>query len=220
MKQKNTILILFILCFFNIKAQNNRVYYFERIKIIKNGNQQKANGDGHYLAINSNGLYECDYRGSSMSKGFVKFINTNNNRPYYEGNAFWGQNLIYVFNNDYSRLNLHLGNGTIYVYTSRQSPSSSSALRSYKTESVAVPVSYTEIPIKSTSNMGKSHSGHKTIVCPYCNGTGKRRISTDGGIRSNQYWITCGECGQRYLNTNTHRHISCSYCNGTGKRRL
>ena len=221
MMLRTTFLFLFALCLTLAKAQSNRVYYYERVKTVKNGNQQTSSGDGHYLAINNNGLYECNKNGGSMSKGFVKYINSNNNKPYYEGNAYLGSNLMYVFNEDYSRLNLHLGDGTIYVYARRQSPSSSTALRSYKTESVTVPaIGSEDIPSSTSSNTRTPRTEQKTMTCPYCNGSGRRLISTNGYISRNQYWITCGECGQRHLNTSGHRHVSCVYCNGTGRKRL
>lgn len=71
-----------------------------------------------------------------------------------------------------------------------------------------------------TPSKSNSDTSQKTITCAYCNGTGRRLISVDGGIRDNQYWVRCSECGHQYLNTSTHRHVSCSYCHGTGKRRM
>ena len=221
MKLRTTILFLFALSLTLTKAQSNRVYYYEKVKTVRNGNQQTSSGDGHYLAINNNGLYECNENGGSMSKGFVKYINSNNNKPYYEGNAYLGSNLMYVFNEDYSRLNLHLGDGTIYVYARRQSPSSSAALRSYSTENVPIPaIGNEDIPSSPNSNTTTPRTEQKTMTCPYCNGSGRRLISTNGPISRNQYWVTCGECGQRHLNTTGHRHVSCVYCNGTGRKRL
>lgn len=200
-------------------SQNNIVYYYERVKVVKQGVQQPMSGDGHYLAINQNGLYESNITGGSMGKGFVKYINSNNGRPLYEGSAYLGQNLSYVFNSDYSRLNLHIGDGTIYVYERRNGPSSKGMERIYQSGPVVVSIP-DGTPNPSTSSDTKRPEKKKYITCAYCKGTGRRTLNTDGGIRKNQYWVTCSECGFRHLNTTLHRHVSCVYCNGTGQRRL
>lgn len=218
-KYRWAILFAFVFCVAVCWAQNNRVYYYERVKTVRNGQQRPSSGDGHYLAINSNGLYECDRNGSSMSKGFVKYENSNNNRPYYSGKAFLGPNLGYVFNSDYSRLNLHMGDGTIHVYERRQSPSSPSAQRSYNSD-MPVPGPAPDPRPDPTHDPTPGHTPAKYMVCPHCKGT-KRLLKTGTGyISKNQYWVTCPECGQRHLNTTTHRHVDCYYCHGTGKIRI
>ena len=217
---KWVILFAFVLCVVVCWAQNNRVYYYEWVKTVKNGQQTPSSGDGHYLAINSNGLYECNSNGGSMSKGFVKYVNSNNNRPYYCGNAFLGSNLSYVFNSDYSRLNLYMGDGTIYVYERRQSPSSPSAQRSYNSDVPAPGPVPGPVPAPGPTPPKPDPAPAKYMVCPHCNGT-KRLLKTGAGyISKNQYWVTCTECGQRHLNTTPHRHVDCYYCNGTGKIRI
>lgn len=198
-------------------AQNNRTYYYERVKEVNNGNQKTAAGDGHYITITQYGLYESDENGSTKNQGFVKFISADNNRPYYEGNAFLGTYLSYVFNSDYSRLNLHLGNGTIYVYERKSRPSSDSALRVYSSDPLPGPI---PLPDPKPNPDPSPKSSPKEMDCPYCNGTGRVKITVSGGIIKNQYWITCDECGQRYLNTDRHVHRDCTYCRGTGKRRI
>lgn len=206
------------------KLSANKVYYYERVKIVKDGKQTPSSGDGHYLAINNQILYECNESGSSMLKGRVHYINSNNDRPYYNGNAYLGNDLRYVFNSDFSRLNLFFNDGTIYVYTRKESPSSNSALRVYESHNVnnnvIIGSSYSPTIYDSNSEKKTEYKEKKTMKCPYCNGTGRRLITTPGYLSKNQYWVTCKECGVRHLNTTGHRHVDCAYCNGTGKYRL
>ena len=213
------LIVLFGAIPFIAHAQNS-TYYYERVKVIKQGNQQSSSGDGHYLSINQNGLYESTASGGSMNKGFVKYVNSNNGLPLYEGSAYLGQNLSYVFNSDYSRLNLHLLDGTIYVYERRNAPSSNSAMRIYHSDPVIGPIPEPSDNPKGHTKETPQRQENRYITCTYCNGTGRRLNYVDGGLQSNQFWITCNECGMRYLNSSIHRHVKCHYCNGTGKRRL
>jgi hypothetical protein len=221
-----TTLILCVLSYLTLWAQlNNKTYYYERVKIVKNKTPQSASGDGHYLTINQNGLYESDAQGNSKRQGFVKYVNSSNNKPLYEGDAYLGKDLSYVFNSDYSRLNLYLANGTIYVYTRKSTPSSSSALREYSSPNSGVvqTPSYSYESGTSHSNGSSRTSARpekKYMQCPYCNGTGRVLYLNSGYIYKTQYWVTCSECGQRYLNTSIHKHFTCNKCHGTGKLEL
>ena len=132
MKRVFLILFLWATAVLSAFPQDNKVYYYERVKISSNGVTQKASGDGHYITINRNGLYESNANGSTMGKGFVRFKKSENGQHLYEGNAFLGRDLSYVFNSDFSRLNLWLVDGTIYVYERRNAPSSNASKRIYE----------------------------------------------------------------------------------------
>lgn len=217
------VLIALILCCFShlaAYAQSNKTYYYERVKIVKNKTPQAASGDGHYLTINQNGLYESDANGNSKRYGFVEYVNSNNNKPLYEGKAYLGSGLSYVFNSDYSRLNLYLSDGTIYVYTRKSAPSSASAVRGYRSSSTGTVQTPSYSGNTGTSSSGSSTtstSRRKYMQCSYCRGTGKVLLTHGGYMSKNQYWITCSECGQQYLNTSTHQHNTCHKCHGTGQ---
>lgn len=209
--KKKLFLILWMMCLTGMNSAQNTVYYYERVMVVANGQKTNASGDGHYLALNNNGLYECDANGSTQRCGFIKFAGNENGRYKYEGDGFLGKDLTYLFNNDYSRLNLYLWNGTIYVYARRQSPSSASAVRTYQRESagqVYIPQSGNESTRTSTTNQKHRRT------CSLCNGTGSQVkyqvVSSE--VSGKKKW--CSQCGQNV--SYGHYHIRCTCCGGKG----
>ena len=153
---KSIIFCILFLSVLGISAQN-RTYYYERIAKVKNGNKSMDSGDGHYLTINNKILYESDENGFSKKKGTVTYMNSNNNRPMYEGTSYLGSNLSYVFNSDYSRLNIHAVDGTIYVYQRKSSPTEG-MMRVYESDDSP----YNSYSFSNTQQ-NNSSSNNKTI---------------------------------------------------------
>jgi len=191
-------------------AQNNKVYYYERTKKSVKGQVTAAAGDGHYLAFNQNGLYECNASGSSYGRGFVKYINSDNGHPYYSGNAYLGNDISFVFNSDYSKLNIYVGSETIYVYERRSGPSSAQALRSYESS----PGNFVPIETTPTYPDRTTPTPHHRRPCSLCKGTGReiKYQYVGGEAGSKKKW--CSECGT-YVRQG-HYHVRCSLCHGKG----
>jgi len=208
---KLVLLVIFTEMLVPCFAQNNKVYYYERTKVSVKGQVTAATGDGHYLAFTQYGLYECNANGSSCQRGFVKYVNSDNGRPYYAGNAYLGNDISYVFNSDYSKLNIHVGSETIYVYERRSAPSSAQALRTYEPSPGIV------VPIETTSTSPESHTTptqHHRRPCSLCHGTGRevKYQYVGGEAGSKKKW--CSECGE-YVRQG-HYHVRCSLCHGKG----
>ena len=221
---KSIIFCILFLSVLGISAQN-RTYYYERIAKVKNGNKSMDSGDGHYLTINNKILYESDENGFSKKKGTVTYMNSNNNRPMYEGTSYLGSNLSYVFNSDYSRLNIHAVDGTIYVYQRKSSPTEG-MMRVYESDDSP----YNSYSFSNTQQ-NNSSSNNKTIsqkknrkekekeLCHVCKGTKyvSQNIPTvcEYGIRKPVYYI-CRICGKSVARNSGHGHKTCPYCKGYG----
>lgn len=222
---KTYYVFLFLFCVISVRAQlnSNRTYYYERVAIVKNGEKQDASGDGHYLTLNSRILYESDANGSSKGTSSVKYINSNNNMPLYEGNTVLGRELSYVFNSDYSRLNVRKMNGTVYVYERKSQPTASKMRIYEKNEEGTYIASTTEAeqsgqPSKSRTSSSPSPKKQK-VTCTRCNGTKYIDkyvpIVSEHGVKKPEYYI-CNICNKRVAKNGGHGHATCPSCHGTG----
>lgn len=209
----------------------NHTYYYERVATVTGGNKTAANGDGHYLTMNSKVLYESNSDGTSRNCGMMHSEGDNNGLHVYGGNSYLGNGLTYFFASDYSRLNVRLYDGTILVYERKSQPNQS-RMRQY---SVAAPSSdgYTPSPEirydNSTPSGGNSRNNKDEKVyestCVYCKGTGRQTITQSINVYNygdfTPQYVTCSECNYRYDKKSTsHRHQTCSHCNGKGKIRV
>ncbi len=214
---------LFIASAIQISAQNNRTFYFERVAVVQNGTKQSASGDGHYLTVNSKILYESDANGLSMGTSSVKYMNSENNRPLYEGKTALGDHLAYVFNSDFSRLNIKKLDGTVYVYERKSQPSPSK-MRVYDKDD------FTPVVVKDDNTSAQGGSSAHTrntqtrqqrqqVTCSRCNGT--RYIDkyvpsvSEYGVKQPEYY-DCHICGKRVAKNGGHGHATCPSCHGTG----
>lgn len=204
-----------------ISAQNNRTFYFERVAIVRNGVKQAASGDGHYLTVNNKILYESDTNGLSMGTSSVNYRNSENNRPLYEGRTTLGSNLSYVFNSDFSRLNIKKVDGTVFVYERKSQPSK---MRVYNTDDFT-PVAVTDDNVSTqggssahTRNTQTRQQKHQ-VTCSRCNGT--KYIDkyvpsvSEYGVKQPEYY-DCHICGKRVAKNGGHGHATCPSCHGTG----
>lgn len=224
MKAYKTIL-LSVFCTSSLFAQTgNKTYYYERVAIVKNGVKQTANGDGHYLTLNSRILYESEANGTSKGTSSVKYINSDNNMPFYEGNTILGRGLSYVFNSDYSRLNVREPNGIIYVYERKIRPTATSMMRTYESNEGGTYIATTEIQSsRQSSSKQKSSSTSITkrqkVTCTRCKGFRyiDKHVPIVGeyGIKKPEYYI-CNICNKRVAKNGGHGHDPCPSCHGTG----
>lgn len=218
-------IILSAFCASSLHAQTgNKTYYYERVAIVKNGEKQAASGDGHYLTLNSRILYESEANGSSKGTSSVKYINSDNNMPYYEGNTALGRGLSYVFNSNYSRLNVRVPNGIIYVYERKSQPTANSRMRIYETSEGGTYIATAgDHPTGQSSNKQKSSTfspkNRQKVTCTRCNGFKyiDKYIPTVGeyGVKKPEYYI-CNICNKRVAKNGGHGHAPCPSCHGTG----
>ena len=204
-------------------AQNNKTYYYERVAIVKNGTKQAASGDGHYLTFNNKILYESNEKGLSKQTSSVTYINSDNNRPLYEGNTTLGNNLSYVFNSDYSRLNVRELSGTVYVYERKSNPSPSK-MRVYETHISSPVIVVDDYEPASSSSVNSRTSRNRQnkkqkVTCTRCNGT--KYIDkyvpsvSEFGVKKPEYY-DCHICGKRVAKNGGHGHSTCPNCHGVG----
>ncbi len=217
------IVCLWLSCMICTVCGQNQTFYFERVALIVNNQRQTATGDGHYLTINKNGLYESDSQGISKNMGFLRFVNNNNgDHPMFEGSSSLGNNISYVFNSDYSRLNIHIGNGRVYVYQRCSDNGRTSYMRHYASSSntyAPAHVSDNITPASSSRNSSRQTQQQK-VKCNICHGTGyvlgHRPSVSEYGIKVEYY--NCEICGKRVMRNSGHGHDRCTYCHGTGWR--
>lgn len=210
----------------------NQTYYYEQIaRVSKDGSKTATSGDGHYITKNNIQIYESDANGCSLRYGVLKYTNSNNGLPTYEGDSYLGRNLTYRFNADFSRLNIVLNDGTYLIYTRLNTPDNSN-MRKYSTTSpksgyVEYNPSNNEI-INNVTNPGKKernpNNDYYEYKCGHCNGTGRRVIERQKNMSNfgigRVERVKCNECGKVYdKNGMSHTHQICDKCNGKGKIR-
>lgn len=203
----------------------NKTYYYEKVGVIpKGGVRTSASGDGHYLTMNNKQLYESDARGITMSRGSLTYDGIIDGIPTYEGNAYLGNGLLYRFSSDFSRLNVVLYDGTIYIYE-RKSQANPSKMRQYEQANNGggyYPVQQADQPTSGSSNRQSQQSTTKvhTVQCSYCQGrgyVGEERQNPAASWKTPSDWVTCPKCNKRYdKNSTIHTDILCPKCGGKG----
>ena len=206
---KTKILILLI-CLF-LAGRNavlaQKTYLYKRVMIVKNGAKSKKNDDAHYITFTDKGCYESDKDGFSTNNGFVKFTKNENNLHCYYGNCSFGA-AHYYFSNDYSRLNIRVGDNITYVYQRELSGKTTASRRTARVSSssgggyVAPPPTLSSGAASTGGPSGSSsRSGSIYQVCKYCRGTGN-----------------CSSCnGRGHKFGYGGYEDSCPGCNGTGR---
>ncbi len=215
------------------QLSNNHTYYYEKVaSVSKDGKRTAAYGDGHYITVNNKQLYESNANGYSLRYGELKYINSNNGFPTYEGNSYLGRGLTYRFAADFSRLNIVLNDGTIAVYQRKNTPNNSN-MRKY----TSAPDTGSGYVDYNPSNSGIYNSGGSSenkkrnsnddyyeYKCAHCNGTGRKEINRTKNMSNfgvgRVERVRCDECGKVYdRNGMVHKHVMCDKCNGKGKIR-
>lgn len=228
MKQFIALLYVLLNVTIVIGQPRNSTYYYEKVAQVQNGQSAPASGDGHYLTMNSNILYESNPDGTYLNLGMMQFEGDYDGMHTYGGNAYLGNGLTYYFASDYSRLNIRLYDGTVLVYE-RKSQANNSQMRQYTSlqnngnNHVETPIVIIESG-NSNNNTTTKHQDTNVhyVTCPYCNGktfvAEERSFSVSSyGIDNSHDYVTCS-CGKRYDRKNTvHTHRTCPKCNGSGK---
>lgn len=204
----------------------NHTYYYEKVATVVNGRKSTASGDGHYLTMNNKILYESNSNGIYLKRGMMQFEGDHNGLHTYGGNGYLGSGLTYYFASDYSRLNIKLYDGTVYVYE-RRSQANATSMRKYSTSNNDV--SETNVPVSTggtNNNRTKKRDpddDYYEYRCVYCDGTGTEVITrpiTVSSPTSPQEFVKCDKCGYRYdRRATSHDHRVCPHCNGKGKIR-
>ena len=227
MKQTLTFFLTLFLSGWGLATAQNHTYYYEKVAVVVNGQKTAASGDGHYLTMNSKVLYESNPNGTSKGFGIMNFEGDRNGLHTYGGDAYLGKGLTYYFASDYSRLNVHLYDGTILVYE-RKSQANQSRMRGYSQPSSGggsyVPTTTYDPGYNSNSSSPQKGKDYYT-TCSYCHGKGfvveEQSISVSSyGLNSSHNYITCS-CGKRYdSRSTTHNHRTCPKCQGSGQTKV
>ncbi|MBO4263536.1 MAG: hypothetical protein J5871_02500 [Bacteroidales bacterium] len=209
---------VFVACFlFLCIPLAAQTYYYERVKIVRNGQVSVDAGDGHYITFNDNGCYDSNKQGMSSGTGFRNYKSFENGIYKYFGKSYFGGDAYYFFSQDRGRLNIKMQEGdVVYVYERKTAPSvMGPSVRGYRSPSSsdnvgAVPVVVPATPVMpATPNVAPSASSrvyvdhtcrgcHGSGYCTCCHGTGKIRITNS----IPEYHVT---------------YVDCKSCRGTGK---
>lgn len=206
-------LMIFFLCLFLfVQAVESQTYLYKRIMIVKNGQKEKVNDDAHYLTFNDKGCYESDKNGFSNISKFIKFTKNENGLHCYYGEGYYGR-ASYYFSQDYSRLNIKMGN-VIYVYQRDSVNKITASFRKPKSNINSTIVPYVANPENNgDSRRTKSMTLHKE-KCTFCSGTGVNPVpvySPNYSGKSNS--VYCSYCKEI---KDAHHHDKCPSCGGNG----
>ena len=212
-----TLMIGIVLLFFiGGEGFAQKTYLYKRVMIVKNGAKTNKNDDAHYITFTDKGCYESDKDGFTTNNGFVKFTKNENNLHCYYGSCSFGT-AHYYFSNDYSRLNVKLGDDITYVYQWESSGKTTASRRAARSSSSGSNGGGTYVAPPANggssggSSSGSSSSGSSSTYtnCSSCNGTG---ICTGCGGRRGK-WMGTGY----YTGSGTESWIDCGSCRGTGR---
>lgn len=210
---KITVVIVALLVTLSIESQA-QTYFYKRVQIIKNGQKQNTNDDGHYLTITDKCIYDSDADGCCEGNSNMKYIKTENGIKTYYGNSYHGP--CYCFaSSDFQRLNIKDDDVT-YVYV-RCTPTSGVKLRQKANSSSNPPVFITSPNSIPSSPGSNSSTTNRHRVCPSCNGSGKGvdQIYYRPDYVGNQADEYCPKCG-KWGSPHSHRTPMCGTCYGKG----
>lgn len=195
-----------------------QTYLYKRVMIVRNGVKTNKNDDAHYITFNKKGCYESDKNGyKNGNSSLIEYIKDENNLHCFYGNCPSGM-ANYYFSNDYSRLNVRLNDGVIFVYQrelSGNTTASRRSVRSNNNNSTGINIVPPPVINNGGSSVGGGTSGSSSkpispyITCKICRGTG---ICT-----------RCkGKCGEwmyvdTYTGDGTKAWINCPSCSGNGR---
>lgn len=208
------LLALFIAVVGSVGAQT---YYYERVKIVTNGQQRTCSDDAHYITFNGNRCYDSDVNGYALNPNHsFEYNRTENGTQYYYGDCVFGQGCDFFITSSKDRINLRHDNET-YVYV-RTTPSASKAAKRTVSSgnNVIVPgtTNYDEPVHPAQPVDNRRYPGRR--VCPGCNGTGKGTEiieSAPSYVAGEERY--CSKCG-RVTYPHTHRIPMCHVCYGKG----
>lgn len=217
------VMMLLVMTSFVVKAQT---YYYERVSIIKNGQQYSASGDGHFITFTNDGrCFDSTNKGYNENYGIRHLTIRQNGITCYEGQSYWGR-AKYLFSSDYSRLNIRLSTGEVYVYSRKTPPTgvteSKRAPRDVVNSAATTPAAsgVSQTPSfgggSSSSSGGSSSSSNQSrygyYTCPSCYGSGRCPICHGKHIANNSY------TGGSHICYSCNNKGDCSACGGKGKK--
>lgn len=201
--------------------------YYKQLKIIsENLTEQKGDGGGQFITFSNNGCYDSDKNGYSVGNGSLAFRKKDNGRAYYGGNSYWGE-AVYIFTENYQRLNIRPANSKkVYVYVLSQPLTGTQTCTLIRKPTPVDPATIRAIewimgggqtaPIgipESTTGTGTKGSSTYSERCSRCSGSGTV-VASGTSYVIEQKW--CRECNQNV--SGSHYHTTCTDCNGTGTR--
>lgn len=214
----------FVLLSASAQNPSGRTMLYKRVMIVENNTKKTTNDDAHFITFNDKGCYASDEEGFSLGYTFMKFIKHQDNLHCYSG-AVDGTAAEIFFSNDYSRINIRVGNKT-YVYQKEPGRTTNAPMRPARSRNngngtVAGASQGIQVIPNATigGNESSSSNNRKTSrVCPGCNGTGKSHdeINYSPDYTGNGSYAYCERCG-RTMQRHTHIQKTCAVCNGRGR---
>ena len=200
-------------------STQSSTYYYELIKYVdENGNIMERLGDGQFYTITHNTCYESNRHGIDEGLGHLKYIGYNSAKylHIYNGTCFYGK-ATFLFYHDYSRINIRLESGSVYVLCRKDAPAGfvASNHKEFKQQIDAIFSTGAVNPILTTTIPITNHTLHTTTTteqyaCPTCYGSGKCSLCYGKGFVNNSYTGNSMKC--------SCRNGICPVCNGTGKK--
>ena len=214
------LLSIYVLCSIQLSAKTT--YYYKMVGKIHNKVKFTNLSGGQFITFAGNNsiCFESNIKGNSVGNGQLVLKKNNEYNDYY-GDSYWGSCTTFRFNENYTRLNVFLENGDVYIYDKSTPPSgveTSSLIRktpknqtSTETPAISLPPTTPINPIQSDpSPTYKTSKGHQ---CKLCKGKGRKIVEHYWG-QSGDKTKWCYECNKRVGIAHTHK--LCDSCGGKG----
>lgn len=202
-------------------------YYYRLTKTEIDGKTSTDVSGGQFISFNGKVCYESDKKGNQVNSSRMNYKYTENGIKVYSGSAYWGNNTIFFFTEDQSRMSVKTSGGAKYVYERAAAPSEAltcSLIREKQSDGTVIPQPV--IPIIGGSTGGndpkklpEKNQPQVRTKCPNC--TNGRRLYEKSisvptfGLKVNMK--ACSECGKTYdANSTAHWHDRCNTCHGSG----
>lgn len=226
------ILSIMIFAIVSCSVHAKQTYYYRVSKKIVNEVVNTNVSGGQFITFLSSVCYESDINGVEVGHGMLekdKNLSTNSIITF-SGRSYWDNRTLYRFSADYSKLNICLEDGTIFVYVRSTPPSGQttcSLIRKKSQSDINVDSpSALQYAYPYNTNNGSSNSNSnttstssqtkkwKTITrvedCSQCHGSGKCSTCNGKGWYNGIYGpIDCPNC-------DGHKTGRCRGCHGSG----
>lgn len=191
-----------------------QTYYYRQSGKVENGIKNAGDQSGQFVTFSKKVCYDSDIDGLYAENGILEYVAQKGNIKSYRGDSFWGK-ARYLVSVDFNRINIHLSDGTVYIYE-RENPkvgvTSSSKVKA-KTQTIINPPVVVDVFV----NPGTISNNTKTqkVICSFCKGTGCNPLCDyppefTSKVETYQYCPICKK------NKKVHSHGTCPSCQGSG----
>ena len=192
-----------------------QTYYYKQSGKVENGIRKAGDQSGQFVTFSKKVCYDSDIDGLYIQNGILEYVSQKGNVKSYRGDSFWGK-AHYFVSVDFSRINICLSDGTVYIYE-REIPkagvTSSSKVKAKNQTVINPPVVVNVVVGPGTISNNKTKT--QKVICSFCNGTGRNPLCDyppefTGKVETYQYCPICKSTKR------VHSHGTCPSCQGRG----